>query len=216
MLKIGTPFFFGVEGLFRIFFMEKLSLDAVRRIREVTGSGIVDVKVALEEALGDELKALDILKKRGQARAIKKSLREAKEGIVVSYVHTNGRIGVLVKLLCETDFVARNELFRELAKDIALQVAASNPRVISPGDISDFELEGEREIWKSQLLSEKKPASVHEAILLGKEKKFREESALLTQDFVKDPSKKMGDVITEMVAKMGENIRVGEFVRFEL
>lgn len=196
--------------------MGTISLDTVKRLREMTGAGVVDVKKALEEAGGVESAAIDILKKRGQAKAIKKSDREAREGCVASYVHSNGRIGVLVKLLCETDFVARNDSFRELAHDVALHVAAMNPRVVSPEEIPEEELDRERVLWREALLSEKKPESVQSAILSGKEKKFREEAALLTQAFVKDPSKTVGEYIAESVAKMGENIRVGGFVRFDL
>lgn len=196
--------------------MNTLSLETVKRLREMTGAGIVDVKKALEESGGDESKAIETLKKRGQAKALKKSDREAKEGVITSYVHSNARIGVLVKLLCETDFVARNESFLSLGKDIAMHIAALAPRVVSPDDISPEEIERERVIWQEQLVSEKKPDAVRMAILLGKEKKYREEGALLTQPFVKDPSKTVGDLVTESIAKMGENIRVAGFVRFEL
>ena len=193
-----------------------ISLETVKRLREMTGAGIVDVKKALEEGKGDESRAIDILKKRGVVKALKKSDRDANEGMIVSYVHSNGRIGVLVKLLCETDFVARNESFHMLGKDIAMHVAAMNPRVISPDEVSESDVERERTIWKEQLISEKKPESIRENILRGKEKKFREESALLTQPFVKDSSKTVGDLITESIAKIGENIRVGGFTRFDL
>lgn len=196
--------------------MNTLSLEAVKRLREMTGAGIVDVKKALEESGGDESKAIDVLKKRGQAKALKKSDREAKEGVIVSYVHSNARIGVLVKLLCETDFVARNESFVSLGKDIAMHIAALAPKVVSPDDILSEDVDREREIWQEQLISEKKPEAVCTVILAGKEKKYREEGALLTQPFVKDPSKTVGDLVTEAIAKMGENIRVASFVRFEL
>ncbi len=196
--------------------MNAISLEVVKRLREMTGAGIVDVKKALEEHAGDEGKAIDALRKRGQAKALKKSDREAKEGIVVSYVHSNSRIGVLVKLLCETDFVARNESFAALGKDIALHVAAMNPRVVAPEEVSEAELAKEREIWEEQIRAERKPEALWANILAGKEKKFREESSLLTQPFVKDPSKNVGELIAESVAKIGENIRVGGFVRFEL
>lgn len=199
-----------------IYCMGIISLETVKRLREMTGAGIVDVKKALEEGNGDESQAIDILKKRGVVKALKKSDRDANEGMIVSYVHSNGRIGVLVKLLCETDFVARNESFHTLGKDIAMHVAAMNPRVISPDEISEAEVERERTIWQEQLVSEKKPESIRENILRGKEKKFREESALLTQPFVKDSSKTVGDLITESIAKIGENIRVGGFTRFDL
>lgn len=196
--------------------MKKISLDTVKQLREMTGAGVVDVKKALEEAMGDESRAIDLLKKRGQAKALKKSDREAREGMIASYIHSNARIGVIVKLLCETDFVARNESFLALGKDVAMHIAAMNPRVLAPEDISASELEKERAIWKEQLVSENKPEAVKRNILLGKEKKYREELALLTQPFVKDPSKTVGDIVTEAIAKTGENIQIGEFVRFDL
>ena len=196
--------------------MPAISLETVKRLREVTGAGIVDVKKALEAADGEESKAIDILKKNGKAKALKKSSREAREGVVVSYVHSNFRIGVLVKLLCETDFVARNESFRELARDIAMHVAALNPKVVSSEEFPPEEVEKERSIWVEQLRAEKKPEALQENILRGKEKKFREENALLSQTFVKDPNKTVEDLITEHIAKMGERIQVGGFFRFEL
>ena len=196
--------------------METISLEIVKRLREMTGAGVVDAKKALDEAGGDESAAADLLKKRGQAKAMKKSDREAKEGIVASYIHSNARIGVLVKLLCETDFVARNESFVSLGRDIAMHVAAMNPRVVSPEEVSGDEVEKERAIWLEQLATEKKPESIKQTILVGKEKKFREEMALLTQPFVKDPSKTVGDIVTESIAKIGERIQIGGFVRFEL
>ncbi|QQS16117.1 MAG: elongation factor Ts [Candidatus Moraniibacteriota bacterium] len=196
--------------------MGTISLEMIKQLREMTGAGVVDVKKALDEAKGDEAKAIDLLKKRGQAKALKKSDREAKEGIVASYIHSNARIGVLVKLLCETDFVARNEAFAVLGRDIAMHVAAMNPRVVSPEEVNDLDVEKERIVWREQLAAEKKPEAIAQTILAGKEKKFREEAALLTQSFVKDPSKTVGDVVTEAVAKMGERIQVGGFVRFDI
>lgn len=196
--------------------MGTISLEMIKQLREMTGAGVVDVKKALDEAKGDEAKAIDLLKKRGQAKALKKSDREAKEGIVASYIHSNARIGVLVKLLCETDFVARNEAFAALGRDIAMHVAAMNPRVVLPEEVNDLDVEKERIVWREQLAAEKKPEAIAQTILVGKEKKFREEAALLTQSFVKDPSKTVGDVVTEAVAKMGERIQVGGFVRFDI
>ena len=196
--------------------MGTVSLDMVKRLREMTGAGVVDVKKALDEAAGDEANAITLLKKRGQAKALKKSDREAKEGIIASYIHSNARIGVLVKLFCETDFVARNEAFASLGRDIAMHVAAMNPRVVSPDEVNASDIEKERVVWQEQLLAEKKPEAIAKTILVGKEKKFREEAALLTQAFVKDPSKTVGDVVTEAVAKMGERIHIGGFVRFDL
>lgn len=192
------------------------ALEQIKRLREMTGAGVVDVKKALDESNGDESIAADILKKHGKAKALKKVDREAGEGVIASYIHSNQRIGVLVKLLCETDFVSRNESFQTLAKDIAMHVAAMNPSVISPEEIPAEEVAHERVIWVEQLRAEKKPEAVIENILSGKEKKFREERALLTQNFVKDPSKTVGDLVTEQVARIGERIVIGSFVRYEL
>lgn len=191
-------------------------LDLIKKIREKTGAGMVSIKQALDEAKGDEEKALEILKKQGQAKAIKKSEREVKEGIVVSYIHSNNKVGSLVKIFCETDFVGRNEEFQALAKDIAMHITAMNPRYLKPEDVPAEMIEKEKEIWRAQLEQEGKPAEMLEKILPGKEKKFREEMALMTQAFVKDPSKTIAELLTEKIGKIGENIQIGEFVRFEL
>lgn len=191
-------------------------LDQVKQLREKTGAGVVDAKKALDEANGNEEKALELLRQRGQAKALKKSDREAKEGVVEMYLHSNKRIASMVKLYCETDFVARNEEFQELARDLAMHVAAVSPRVLRPEDVSSDLVEKEKAIWVEQLKNEGKPEAMLEKIMAGKEKKFREESALLTQPFVKDPSKTVGELITEKIGKIGENIQVGDFVRYEL
>jgi elongation factor Ts len=191
-------------------------MELIKKIREKTGAGIVAIKQALDEAKGDEEKALEILKKQGHAKALKKADRDAKEGIVVSYIHSNNRVGSLVKLFCETDFVARNEEFQILAKDIAMHITAMNPKCISADQVSDEMVAKEKEIWIHQLKEEGKLEEMIEKILVGKEKKFKEEMALLTQAFVKDPSMTVGDLITAGIGKMGEKIQVGEFVRFEL
>jgi len=191
-------------------------LQLIKKIRERTGAGMVAVKKAIDEAGGDEEKAIEILRKQGAGKALKRAAKEAKEGVVVSYIHSNNRVGTLIKLLCETDFVARNEEFQQLAKDIAMHVTALNPRFVKPEDVSSELIEKEKEIWTAQLAQEGKPTEMLEKIMAGKEKKFREESALLTQPFVKDPQKTVGDLIVENVGKMGENIQIGEMVRFEL
>ncbi len=191
-------------------------LEKIKKIREITGAGVVNVKKALDESGGDEQKAIEILKKQGHDKALKKTDRVASEGMVVSYVHSNNRVGALVKIFCETDFVARNVEFQELAKDIAMQVVAMSPQFLKAEDVPSELIEKEKEIWKEQLANEKKPAEIIEKIILGKEKKYREEISLLTQSFVKDPSIKIADLITEKIAKIGEKIEVGEFVRFEL
>ncbi len=192
------------------------TLEQVKALREKTGAGIVDVKKALEEAGDDEAKAIDILRLKGKAKAEKKSDREAGEGVVASYVHSNGKVGVLVKLLCETDFVARNEEFVELGRDLAMQIAAMNPKYVKPDDVPAEEIEREKVFWQEETAREGKPAEIAEKILIGKEKRYREEHALLTQAFVKDSSKTVEELLTEKIQKIGENIQVGGFVRFEL
>jgi len=191
-------------------------LELIKKIRQQTGAGMVAVKNALDEAGGNEEKAIEILRKLGQSKALKKADREAKEGVVVSYIHSNNKVGTLVKLLCETDFVARNDEFVQLAKDIAMHITAMNPAFVKPEDVSEVLVEKEKEIWKVQLAQEGKTAEMMEKIMLGKEKKFREDSALLTQAFVKEPSQTVGELITASIGKMGENIQVGEISRLEL
>lgn len=192
------------------------TMEQVKALREKTGGGIVEVKKALDEANGDEAKAIEILKKRGEAKAMKKTDRAAGEGIVVSYIHSNNRVGTLLLLLCETDFVGRNEEFQELARDLAMHVTAMGPRYIRPEDVPADMVASERKIWEEQVAAEGKPAEIAEKILAGKEKKFREELALLTQPFVKDSTKTVQALITEKIHRIGENIQVGSFTRFEI
>lgn len=193
-----------------------MSLEKIKTIREKTGAGMVDIKKALEQAGGNEEKAIELLRKSGQAKAVKKSDRTAKEGIVASYIHSNNRIGVMVKLFCETDFVARNSDFQALAKDIAMHIAGMNPKFLKPEDVPFEIVEKEKEIWKEQLKNEGKPEAIFAKIMEGKEKKLREEMALLTQPFVKNPDITVGELIAEKIGVIGENIQVGEFVRYEL
>lgn len=191
-------------------------LELIKKIREKTGAGIVEVKKALEEAQGDESKAIEILRKRGQEKASKKAERSAQEGVIASYIHSNNKIGAMVKLCCETDFVARNEEFKALAQDIAMHVTALAPQYLKPENVSEEMVAKEKDIWIEQLKNEGKPENIWEKILAGKEKKLREEMSLLTQPFVKNPDQTVEELITEKIAKMGENIQVVEFVRFEL
>lgn len=192
------------------------TLEAIKQLREKTGAGIVEVKKALEEAGGDEAQAITLLKKRGAAKALKRTDRETHEGIVTTYVHSNLKVGVMLTLLCETDFVARNDEFQALGRDLAMHIAASNPTYLAPEDVPVDMIEKERAIWREQVADEKKPAEVVEKILLGKEKKFRDEQSLLSQPFVKDPSKTVSELITESVHRIGEKVEVGRFVRFEI
>lgn len=192
------------------------TMEQVKALREKTGGGIVEVKKALDEAGGDEVRAIEILKKRGEAKAMKKTDRVAGEGIVVSYVHSNKRVGTLLTLLCETDFVGRNDEFQELGHDLAMHVAAMAPRYIRPEDVPAELVASERKVWEEQVKEEGKPAEIAEKILAGKEKKFREELALLSQPFVKDPTQTVQALITEKIHRIGENIQVGSFTRFEI
>ncbi|MEI8103830.1 MAG: translation elongation factor Ts [Candidatus Moraniibacteriota bacterium] len=190
-----------------------MDIQQVKELRERTGAGVVEAKKVLDEAKGDIEKAIRLLRERGQIKAAKKSGREAKEGIVAQYLHSNRKVGAMVKLFCETDFVARNEDFKTLAYDIAMHITAMNPQYIRPEDVPDAIVAGEREIWVKELSEQKKPKAIMEKILEGKEKKFREEVALLSQPFVKNPDQTVGDMVTEHIAKIGENIQVGEFIR---
>lgn len=192
------------------------NLEQIKKLREATGAGVIEVKNALEKAQGNKEEAIKILRTRGKEKAIKKLDREAKEGVIACYVHSNKKVGAMVKLLCETDFVARNSEFQSLAYDLAMQVVASNPHYVRPEDVSVELIEKEKEIWTVQLSNEGKPREIMSKILEGKEKKFREESALFSQPFIKNPEQSVGELIAYMAGKIGENIQVGEFSRFEL
>ena len=192
------------------------SLKQVKELRAQTGCGVVDCKEALEED-GDNIDtAVIILRKRGIIKATKKAERTTKEGVVAHYIHSNGKIGVLVTLQCETDFVARNEKFQALGRDIAMHIAAMDPAVVAPDDVSNQDLAAEQELIDEQLTKEKKPEEIMKKIREGKLKSFREDQALLTQPFVKDPKKKVGDLINQAVQELGENISVGEFTRLTI
>jgi len=191
-------------------------LNKIKKLREQTGAGMVDIKKALEEANGDEAKAIEILRKRGKEKALKKSERSTQEGVVVSYIHSNKKVGAIIKLLCETDFVAKNEEFEKLAQDIAMHITAMNPKYIKPEDVPAEIVDKEKEIWIEQLKNEGKSENLMPNILAGKEKKFREELSLMTQPFVKNPDQTVGDLVKEKIGKIGENIQVGKFYRIEL
>jgi elongation factor Ts len=193
-----------------------MDLKKIKNLREKTGAGVVDVKKALEESKGDETLALEIIRKKGQAKAAKKSGRSAKEGVLGVYIHSNNKVGAMVKLYCETDFVGRNEEFKELAKDLAMHITASSPEYLNPEDVPAKRIEKEREIWQEQLLGQGKKKEMLDKILAGKEKKFREEIALLAQPFVKNPEITVKELVAEKIGKIGENIQVGEFMRFEI
>jgi elongation factor Ts len=190
--------------------------DKIKTLREMTSAGILDCKKVLEETNGDLEKAASLLRERGIVKAVKKMDREASEGAIISYVHHNGKIGVLVQLNCETDFVARNEKFLELGRNIAMHIAASNPQYIKSDDVPAEVIEKEKEVQRAALLEEGKPADKVEKILEGKIRKFVSEICLLDQPFVKEPDKSVGDIIKASIAQLGENIAVGRFVRFAL
>ena len=190
--------------------------DLIKELRELTGAGILDIKAALDEAGGDKEKAVEILRKKGALKMGKKADRAAKEGIVEAYIHPGGRVGVLLELNCETDFVARTEDFKNLARELALHIAASNPLYISPAEVPGDVVEKEKEIYKAEAASAGKPANVVEKMLEGKIAKYYEETCLLEQPFVKNPDIKIKQLISDAVAKMGENVQVKRFSRFVL
>lgn len=191
-----------------------ISLEQIKALREKTGVSMQACKKALEETNGDEKCAIEILRKKGEAKAVERSERVTGQGIISSYVHTNNKIGVLVQLGCETDFVARNEDFQALGRDIAMHVAAMNPLYISPVDVVPELVEAEREIWKAQLAKEGKPEKIWDKILEGKEKKFREEISLLAQPFVKNPEITIEKLIADALLKLGENVKIIRFARY--
>lgn len=195
-----------------------MAVDAklVKTLREMTGAGMLECKAALEEANGDLEAAVEILRKKGIAKAAKKAGRETKEGIIHSYIHAGGRIGVLLELNCETDFVARNDLFKELANEIALQIAAMRPQYVKREDIPREVVEKEGEIAREAAMAEGKPAHIAEKIAEGKLEKFYKEVCLYEQPYIKDDKKTIEEVIKEYIAKIGENIQVRRFCRFEL
>lgn len=193
-----------------------ISASNIKALRDQTGVGMMDCKRALTEAAGDLEKALDLLRQKGLAMASKKASREASEGLVESYIHMGGKIGVLVEVNCETDFVAKTDDYQELVKDIAMHVAAANPVYVKREDIPSDVIEKEKEIYASQVTN--KPPQVVEKIIAGKLEKFFSDTCLVDQVFVKDTDqkKKIRDLIVERVAKLGENIQIKRFARFQL
>jgi len=191
-------------------------LDAIKELRARTGAGVLDCKKALAEAEGDVKKAIDILRKKGIAKAESKAGRAAKEGIIEAYIHPGAKLGVLLELNCETDFVARNEEFKTLAHDIAMHIAAADPVSVSREDVPEEVLAREREIYTAQAKESGKPDHVVEKIVEGRLDKYFKENCLLEQPFVKDPDKTVKDLLTEAVARIGENIVVQRFQRFKV
>jgi elongation factor Ts len=195
-----------------------VSPQDVKRLREISGAPMMDCKKALEEAGGDMEQAVTLLRKRGQASAVKKAGRTASQGLIGSYVHPGAQIAVMVEVNCESDFVARNEEFQELAHDIAMQICATDPRFIRKEEVTSDLLEGEKEILRSQAASTGKPQNVIDRIVEGKMGKFFEENCLYDQHFIKDQtgSTTVGELIASKIAKFGENITVRRFARFKV
>lgn len=194
----------------------EVSANIVKQLREKTGAGFMDCKKALAETGGDVEKAIDYLRKRGVAAAAKKADRVVTDGAVGAYVHPGGKVGVLLEINCETDFVARNAEFQALLKDMAMQVAAANPRYVRREEVSAEESEREKSIYRQQALETGKPEKVIEKIVEGKMERFYSEVCLLEQPFIKDPDRKVSAVINDAIARLGENIQVRRFARYHL
>lgn len=193
-----------------------ISTKDIKKLREQTKAPMMDCKKALEENGGDFDKAVEWLKKKGALLVAKKADRDASEGVIVSYVHSNNKIGVLLELNCETDFVARNKEFKELAQEIAMQVAASNPQYVRPEDVPEKELANEKEVIKEMFKKEKKPQAVLDKIAEGKLNKFKEEISLTKQPLVKNPEMTVEGLISEKTMKLGEKMEIRRFVRYEI
>jgi len=194
----------------------QITASMVKELRDQTGAPMMDCKAALTETAGDFEKAVDVLRKKGIAKAAKKAGRTTSEGVVGSYIHAGAKIGVLVEIACETDFVARTDDFQELVKDVAMHVAAAEPRFVRREEVTEDVLERERAIYRDQALASGKPEQVVERIVTGKLDKFFAESVLLEQPFVKDTDKTVGQLVAEAVGKLGENIQVRRFTRYRL
>ena len=194
----------------------EISASAVKELRDKTGAGMMDCKKALGESGGDVQKAIDYLRQKGLAAAAKKADRVAADGAVGAYVHPGGKIGVLVEINCETDFVARTAEFQMLVKDIAMQVAAANPKYVKREEVSPQDLDKEKSIYRQQALETGKPEKVVDKIVDGKIERFYSEVCLLEQAFIKDPDKKVAEVVNDAIARLGENIQVRRFARYHL
>jgi elongation factor Ts len=192
------------------------SASAVKELREISGAGMMDCKRALDEAGNDIKKAMDVLRKSGVAKAQKKAGRSASDGMVLPYIHPGSKLGVLIEVNCETDFVAKTDDFQNMVRDIAMHIAASGPIAVNKEDVSAEVLASEKEIYADQARKSGKPENIIEKMIEGRISKFYQENVLMEQDFVKDPSLTINDVITQMVAKLGENIVIARFVRFQL
>jgi len=196
--------------------MTAVSAEMVKQLRAKTGAGIMDCKQALGDCDGDMEKAVEFLRKKGLATAQKRAGRAMTEGTIQSYIHMGGKIGVLVEVTCETDFVAKNDDFVEFARNVAMHIAATNPLAIAPDDVPAETIEKEMEIYRGQAREMGKPDNIVDKIAPGKMKKFYQENCLLNQQYVKDPDKTVADLINEMIAKIGENITIKRFSRYQI
>jgi elongation factor Ts len=196
--------------------MANITAEMVKELRERTGIGMMECKSALSEADCNMDKAIEVLRKKGYARAKDKAERAASEGLIGSYIHMTGKIGVLIEVNCETDFVARNEEFKALVKNIAMHIAAAAPKYVAPADVPAEILEQERAIAREQFKDSKKPPAIIEKIVEGKLTKFYEEFCLMEQTYVKDDKLKIRDLVTQFIAKFKENTKIGRFVRYEI
>ena len=196
--------------------MAEISAAMVKQLREKTGAGMMDCKSALREVGGDVEKAIEFLRKKGLATAQKRAGRAMTQGTIQSYIHMNAKLGVLVEVNCETDFVAKNDDFLGFAKNIAMHIAASNPLGIAPEDIAQEVIEKEKEIYRAQALEMGKPENVLDKIVEGKLKKFYQDNCLMNQPYVRDPDITIADLLNELIAKIGENISIKRFVRYQI
>ncbi len=196
--------------------MANITAAMVKELREKTGAGMMDCKKALQEVDGDMEKAIDFLRKKGIAKAEKKASREAKDGLVEAYIHAGGKLGVIVEVNCETDFVAKTDDFKEFVRNLAMHVAASNPQGVNRDDIDAELVAKEVEIYKDQAKDSGKPEHIIEKIAEGKLEKFYSENVLLEQAYIRDPDKSIKDYLTETIAKLGENIAIQRFARFRI
>jgi elongation factor Ts len=196
--------------------MTQIPAHLVKELRERTSAGFSDCRAALVESAGDVEKAISILRKKGQAAAAKKAQRDASEGLVGSYIHAGGKIGVLVEINCESDFVARTEAFQQLCHDIAMHIAALDPRYVRREEVTSDMLDKEREIYRAQALATGKPENVVERIVTGKMEKFYEENCLYEQHYIKDEGVTIGEMVSNAISKLGENISIRRFSRFKV
>ena len=196
--------------------MAEINAAIVKQLREKTGAGMMDCKKALVEVEGNMEKAVEFLRKKGLATAQKRAGRAMTEGMIQSYIHMTGKLGVVVEVNCETDFVAKNEDFQEFAKNIAMHIAASNPLGIKPEDVPEEIIDNEKNIYRAQALEMGKPENILDKIVEGKLKKFYQENCLLNQPFVRDPDISIADLMNDLIAKIGENITIKRFVRYQI